>query len=240
VPGLVAKTALGPVGGLCACCGRQASEQVDGPAVCQTCRDMDKFVSGSFAPRAPLVRPVKRRNFTLPMDPDADRTCPRGPGWKMIQIPPDGDCLFDSLVVGKLCVLRTTPVPRFEIRGQWGSQARSAFLKHLVALRDRGSLVDGVSLEQWVSAATDLTLPTYLEFMRKARPNDVRTWGGFLESSLICSSWRCWIANFVWKDGRPELWRVAGGDNTNPAYRHHGRICVLFWGNALRLAGAFR
>ena len=155
-------------------------------------------------------------------------------------MPCDGECLFSSMAIGKLCILKGKPVPSLEHRSQWGRRAREFFSNHVDKLQAKGGEMLGIaSMAELVRTSADLDLADYRRRMSKADVNDRRTWGGFLEASLMCQHWRCQVAFFVWQDSQPVLWSIVGGEDVEPGHGHGGRIALLWWGthyDVLRLS----
>ena len=59
-----------------------------------------------------------------------------GPGWKLVQVEPDGNCLFATLMLGKFLVLDRAPVPSDPVKlKNWTAKAatscRDQYLEHV-------------------------------------------------------------------------------------------------------------
>jgi hypothetical protein len=145
--------------------------------------------------------------------------------------PGDGECLFSSMAIGKLCLFKGMPLPPYVSRSSWGSRARMAFLQHVDRLQANGGSVLGVAtLDVLVKESTDMEFAEYRRRMAKVEGNDRKTWGGFLEASLMCTHWRCKVAFFVWQETQPVLWSISGDDDVDPKHGHKGCIALLWWG----------
>lgn len=228
-----ASAAADLVNTVCCCCGSDHAEKRSGVWICHVCFDIDSSASRSLE-QVPRARPVaaKACKLALPMLPgEGKASCSGGPGWELIRVPCDGECLFSSMAIGKMCLLKNKHVPTFDSRSSWGSRARVFFLNHIDNLQAKGESVLGVaSMATLVRAGTDLDLASYRRQMSKADADDRKTWGGFLEASLMCLGWRCRVAFFVWQGAQPVLWSTVGEDSVNPAHGHRGWITLLWWG----------
>ena len=114
---------------------------------------------------------------------------------------------------------------------EWGAKARTDYLHHVDKLVAGGSAVLGVaSMDTLVRSSTGMDLATYRSCMRVPDSAKRRTWGGFLEASLMCKAWRCQVVFFVWEKERPVVWSTIGGEHINPEHGHAGRIPLMWWG----------
>ena len=218
--------------GVCCCCGAGNAKNQSGILICQHCGDVDMIVA-SAKQKVPRAMPMVARNHAaLPVRLGATReNCDGGPGWEFIRIPGNGDCLFSSMAIGKLCLLQGKVAPGFHRRAEWGATARAGYLNHVDKLVARGGAVLGVaSMETLVHSSTGMDLATYRRCMRAPDAANRRTWGGFLEASLMCQGWRCRVVFFVWEGGRPVVWSTIGGENVNLEHQHAGQIPLMWWG----------
>ena len=98
--------------GVCCCCLSGNAKNQSGIWICQYCGDTDMVVATSKH-KVPSAMPmVASGNRSLPVHLGTTRaTCDGGPGWQSIKIPGNGDCLFSSMAIGKLCLLQGKAVP---------------------------------------------------------------------------------------------------------------------------------
>ena len=204
----------------CACCGN--SPATGDPAFCALCHDMDAG--------------VWRRHKTESMRPQSaggiffEITHPlamAGRGWRVQNMPGDGNCLFATMSVGKVCLLdKSEAWPTMSRAARWAQKTRLAMLDTLKTGGSR-QFLDGASIQALIEASTDMSFPNYVEFMTHPVAHDRRSWGGFLEAALMCARWRCRAVFFVVDGLQLKCWSFVGN---NVGVLHHGRGRIpLLW-----------
>ena len=129
-----------------------------------------------------------------------------GPGILEILLPPDGNCLFGSLALGKL-LLESLPQGApighrgvsltMEERGELGANCRSIFLDKIAEIH--------TARQQWCGLDLELALdigrswPSVTEYLARMKPPIMRKrqWGGYVEAALISYDWNIIVAIFV-------------------------------------------
>ena len=218
-----------PDASVCVCCGGRNPDRTQaGLRICKLCIAVDAKAKAALpGAKQPKVLRLPCVGVDLP-------NCEGGQGWSRIRVPPDGDCLFSSLSMSFVAIIKATkPLPdTMEKRAQWGSTTRSGFCKRVRKMAQEQEQVLGVaSVETLIEAGTGMTIDAYLRRMAKPDPTDLQTWGGFLEATLLAHNWRCRLAIFDWIDG-PALRVVCGQNQTiNPKNQHHGWIALLWTGS---------
>ena len=210
----------------CVVCGAACSKVGPSWAVCAFCRDGDARATTLLAKSAPRVRPKATVSSNLIVS-----------SWRVQRIPGDGNCLFASMVWGKMCLLgESAESPRPATITKWAEQTRRAYLQYIRTGAAEGRKVfDEFDLETLVRASTDMSLSRYLKKMEAPQGSDRSTWGGFLETSLICHRWRCRALFFVpqapggGEAPKLRLWSYVG-DDVAASHKHRGRIPLLWSG----------
>ena len=198
---------------------------IDQVPVCRFCRQVGaEAVRGGHDTSRPSGQP-QANQITLSVP---GSLAAGGPGWKMFAIPPDGNCLFGSLIVGKICLLdraRTLPEEPAEV-SKWAVACRMQFVKLVARCTD----MDGIPLAEVIQASTGLSKAEY--FDRISKPTgDRSSWGGFMEASVMAARWRCRIVFFGWEPDQRRLrsWSYVGND-VDGELPDRGRIAVAWTG----------
>ena len=219
----------------CVFCGGEAVV-IDQVPACRLCREVDAEVArGGHANSRPIGQP-RAHQITLSV-PESFQA--GGPGWQMIMIPPDGNCLFGSFIVGKLCfldrkrALPEEPAAQAQLVSKWAASCRKHFVT-LMHKRGEGN-IDEVPMAEVIRASTGMSTAEYLDRMSKPIV-DRSSWGGFMEASIMAVKWRCRIVFFGWEPDQRRLrsWSHVG-DDVNSAHRDRGRIAVAWTGTHFNL-----
>ena len=94
-----------------------------------------------------------------------------GPGWKLVQVEPDGNCLFATMMLGKWMVLDRAPVPSDPVRlkifiAKAATSCRAQYLEH-VREKQHEFKLGGLALQQIVQSSTSMNTEEYLTHMWK-------------------------------------------------------------------------
>ena len=168
-------------------------------------------------------------------DPSTPWPMISGPGIQKVLLPPDGNCLFGSLALGKL-LLESLPHQApighrgvsltMEERGELGANCRSVFLDKVAQTHANMQMWPDLDLE----AALDIgrSWPSLEEYLARMRPPITRRrqWGGFPEAALISHDWKIIIALFAKRsDGK---YFLVCEPVKPPGVSLERRICVVW------------
>ena len=129
----------------------------------------------------------------------------------------DGNCFFHALA---LELARITG-GKF---GLLGPKLRNNYL-HTIR-NNKDTIVEGQTIRQWIETSTGTLLAAYLQRMAVASLN-VRTWGGFLEASLIGAQLKLEVHMFEKMDG--SSFRLLS--STGKAGGNYPPCCIAWSGN---------
>ena len=157
-----------------------------------------------------------------------------GPGWKLVQVEPDGNCLFAALLLGKLLVLGSgqgvpsdpVELKRFTARG--AALRRAQYLEY-VRKNMHTSRIGDLTLQQAIQSSTSMDTEEYLRNMRK--PGGRSSWGGYLEVAVIVKRWRCRAVAFQFE---PQLRGAVAityvGEDVAGCHNNRGRFAIVWSG----------
>ena len=132
-------------------------------------------------------------------------------------------------------------IPSFNQRGRLGAACRRNVL-HSVAQKvsDGAVYLEAAPLSVLIESSTDLRPEDYLKRMQSPDSMDRRTWGGFLEVTILCRRWACRAAIFRAQTNCISLLACVGNE-PRAGFAHKGICAVVWWGahyEALRLTDA--
>ena len=172
-----------------------------------------------------------------------------GRGWHLVQVEPDGNCLFTSIMLGKLMVLDLSekvpsdPVALKMLAAKAGTVLRKQYLAY-VRQQQHEFKMGELSLQQVIQSSTSMSTENYLSHMRQ--PGGRSSWGGYLEVAVIAKKWRCRVVTFQFE---PTLRRALAitycGQDIASQHHNRGRIAILWSGTHYdlhlerRVAGSF-
>ena len=152
----------------------------------------------------------------------------------MVQVQPDGNCLFATITMGKLQVLGSgqgVPSDPVELRKFTARAAAACRAQYLEYVREKQHtfMIGGLALPQLIQSSTSMNTEEYLTHMRK--PSGRSSWGGYLEVAVIVQRWRCRAVTFQFE---PELRRAVAityvGEDIATCHNNRGRIAILWSG----------
>ena len=136
-------------------------------------------------------------------DPSTPWRMISGPGVQEVSLPPDGNCLFGSLALGRLLLedsLHQVPIGHggvsltMEQRGDLGADCRHVFLKEGAETHESGHMWNNLDL----GTALDISRswPSVQEYLATMRSPITcpRQWAAFAEAVLISYDWRIAVA----------------------------------------------
>ena len=161
-----------------------------------------------------------------------------GPGWKLVQVEADGNCLFASLMLGKLMVLDqsrsvpTDPIALLHYTRQGAAICRTGYLDQISAsVRDNhhSFKIGELELPLLIESATAMNPQEYLRHMRLPQGNP--SWGGFLEVAVLATRWKCRVVTFQF-DVQQKRATAITYSGEEVAQRHHnrGKIAIMWSG----------
>ncbi len=203
----------------CITCGGDDGQKVGDLCLCRSCRAIDERATGALAVGALRLKSTKAGAINLD----------EGPGWQRIRVPGDGDCMFTALTLCRMLAMGKA-VPPFEQRAGWGQACRRRYLAGMKLRLDVGREYMGCPIRTLILASTGLEPDEYLVRMSVGSTADRRTWGGFLELSMLAQRWWC----------RVHVFRVVGRDlalmcsigmlpHSVPAQCKWGGHCAVLW-----------
>ena len=153
----------------------------------------------------------------------------------MVQVEPDGDCLFASIILGKLmvlvCVQGVIPSDPVQLKLFTAKAATACRAKYLEHIREKQHVlkIGGLALPQVIQSSTSMNTEEYVTHMRK--PSGRSSWGGYMEVAIIVQKWRCRAVTFQFE---PELRRAVAitysGEDIAQRHNNRGRIAILWSG----------
>ena len=117
--------------------------------------------------------------------------------FQIIRVPPDGNCLFASLMVNHR-LSNNEPIPAYDARGQLGANCRQAYLRWIAPILKRNSILPGSDLQAralLVDASRWGGHEQYLERMQEP-VRDRRQWGSWPEALCIALKWKMKVCVF--------------------------------------------
>ena len=130
----------------------------------------------------------------------------------------DGNCFFHALA---LELARIT-------RGKFRYSGLKLRFNYLHTIRSHeNTIVEGLTNRQWIETSTGTPFSEYLELMKVATLDNVRTWGGFLEASLIGAHFKLEVHMFEKMDG--SSFRLLS--STGKAGGKYPPCCIAWSGN---------
>ena len=220
-------TSRPPRVGVCIVCGAPGARWMHGLCVCATCSFEDSEAARSIVNRCPQTSQLVL-------------ACPGplregGRGWKLVQVEPDGDCLFASIMLGKLmvldCVQGVIPSDPVLLKLFTAKAATACRAKYLQHIREKQHVlkIGGLALPQVIHSSTSMNTEEYVTHMRK--PSGRSSWGGYMEVAIIVQKWRCRAVTFQFE---PELRRAVAitysGEDIAQRHNNRGRIAILWSG----------
>ena len=154
----------------------------------------------------------------------------------VIQIPGDGNCLFNAMGVGRLFLLndddRHQNIERLtrEDSIRYGQLCRASYLQCLRKSLDANLVIPGwPPLAAALQAATGMSPTAYLRAMeQQATAGNQQTWGGYFEAACLAHRWQCQVLFFC-----PHAlgWEfLVPGGRPHRRHRHEGVIPLAWTG----------
>ena len=215
-----------PLVGVCIVCRASGATWMHGLYLCATCSLEDSEAAKCIVHRCPQTSQLVLE-------------CPGplregGRGWKLLQVEPDGNCLFATLTLGRMQVLDSAsrvPSDPVELKRFTATAAAACRAQYIQFVREKQHtfMIGGLAMQQLIQSSTSMNTEEYLTHMEK--PSGRSSWGGYLEVAVIVQKWRCRAVTFQFE---PELRRAVAityaGEDIASCHNNRGRIAILWSG----------
>ena len=232
----VGLSSVAPADARCQLCGAQdvivdCKSVPSSFSICDFCASCDASLQRSSSTRVQLITAIPPRigdDNLVDLRSNGDAR-DHGPGWRMLAIPPDGDCLFTAMVVCRY-MLANRPLPSCACWPSLGRLCRKIYLEFLERrVRENTEFMGVADMATLLHASAGLTPDAFMSRMRTGVADDRKTWGGFLDIAILCQRWQCQAHLYKFVSGG--LRRISWVGLSQPsAQQHRHGICSLVWG----------